>query len=91
MGWEEQVFTVVVLLLSAGISSHIAHGYGTRKSKELFASLVLAIIVGGQLYHLIQAVIYIPATRFYVWNDLLHREDCRYSSKGGKRAGTAKL
>ena len=87
MGWEEQIFTVLVLLLSAGVSSHIAHGYGTRKSRELFASLVLAIIVGGQLYHLIQAVIYIPATRFYVWNDLLHREDCRFSGKGGKRAG----
>ena len=87
MGWEEQIFTVLVLLTSAGITSHIAHGFGTRKAKELFASLVLAIIVGGQLYHLIQAVTYIPATRFYTWNDLLHRQDCIESGKGGKRAG----
>jgi hypothetical protein len=89
MPWAEQIFTGFALIVSAGVSSHIAYGHGTRKAKELFATLILAIILGGQLYHLIQASTYIPATRFYVWNDALHRTDCIDSGKGGKRKGNA--
>jgi len=87
MGWGEQVFTLLVLLVSAGVAAHITHGYGTKKSRELFASLVLGIIVGGQLYHLVHAATYIPATRYYTWNPLLHRDDCIDSGKSGKRVG----
>jgi hypothetical protein len=89
MAWDEQIFTLVVLLVGAGVTSHIAHGFGTRKAKELFASLLLLIIVGGQMYHTIQAVTYIPATRFFTWDSGLHRNDCIDSYKGGKRYGNS--
>lgn len=87
MGFGDQAFTMIVLLLSAGLSSHIAFGYGTKKAREMFLGLVLLLMVGVQLFHLINAAVYVPATRFYTWNSKLHRTDCIESSKGGKRPG----
>ena len=87
MGWGENIFSALCLLVSAGVTSHLAFGFGTRRAKELFAALVLALIVGAQYFHLVYAATYIPATRFYTWNPLLHRTDCIESGKGGKRRG----
>lgn len=68
LGFGDQYFVVIVLLLSAGITAHICHGYGTIKAKELFVALILVLLVGTQLYHLIYASVYVPATKFYVYN-----------------------
>lgn len=87
MGFADQAFTCIVLLLAAGVASHIAFGFGTKKAREMFVALILLLIVGTQLFHLINAATYIPATRFYVWNSKLHRSDCIDSGKGGKRKG----
>jgi len=84
-----EIFTVIVLILSAAVSSFIAHGYGTRRAKEMFALLVLLLMVGCQLFHLINASLYIPATRFFIWKPRLHRSDCILSAKGGKREGNS--
>ena len=83
----EQGFNVLVLLVSAGFSAHLVYGFGTRKSKEMFIGLILLLLVGCQMYFLIQAAKFVPATRFYTYNQYLHRQDCIYSGKGGKRAG----
>ena len=87
MGFADQAFSCIVLVLAAGLASHIAFGFGTKRAREMFVALILLLIVGTQLFHLINAATYIPATRFYTWNSRLHREDCIRSSKGGKRPG----
>jgi len=81
----DQAFTTIVLVLAAGIGSSIAFGYGTRKGRECFLALILSLLVGVQLYHLIFAAMYIPASRFQIMNPALHRSDCLASTKGGKR------
>jgi hypothetical protein len=63
-----QLFTAIVLLLSAGISAHMCYGFGSRKGREAFIGLILLLMVGTQFYHLIDAALYVPATRFYVYN-----------------------
>mmetsp|Transcript_6659 Transcript_6659/g.14572 ORF Transcript_6659/g.14572 Transcript_6659/m.14572 type:complete len:234 (-) Transcript_6659:2316-3017(-) len=85
IGFGTQIFTAIVLLLSAGISAHMCYGFGTRKGREAFIGLILLLMVGTQVYHLIDASLYVPATRFYVYNSELHRTDCLESGKGGKR------
>jgi hypothetical protein len=89
MSWGEQIFTLLVLVISAGICTHIVHGFGTKKARDMFVMLILLIIVCGQLFHLVHAATYIPATRFFIWNPLLHRDDCIGSGKGGKRIGNS--
>jgi hypothetical protein len=68
LGFGDQTFTTIVLLLSAAITSHYVHGWGTRKGRDLFIVLVLLLILAVQYTHLIRAATYIPANRFYVWN-----------------------
>jgi hypothetical protein len=68
LGFGDQAFTTIVLVLTAGISAHICYGYGTKKAKELFIGLILLLMVSVQLYHLVMAAVYMPATRFYVYN-----------------------
>jgi len=82
IGFGTQIFTAIVLLLSAGISAHMCYGFGTRKGREAFIGLILLLMVGTQVYHLIDASLYVPATRFYVYNSELHRTDCLESGKG---------
>ena len=89
MGLAEELFTLLVMVVSAGVTTHIAHGFSTKKARELFVALVLFIIVGVQMFHLVYAVTYIPATRFYTWKADLHRTDCIASHKGGKRSGNS--
>jgi hypothetical protein len=42
-------------------------------------------MLGFQMFWLIQAAIYIPATPFQIFNTKFHRTDCLLSGKGGKR------
>ena len=44
-GFTDQVFTCITLVVCAGISAHICHGYGTRKARETFVGLVLLLAV----------------------------------------------
>jgi hypothetical protein len=67
-GFGDQLFAVIVLVVSAGISSHFCFGYGSKKAKEVFIALILVLIVGTQFYHLIQAATYVPASKFYVFD-----------------------
>ncbi len=68
LGLGDRLFSGIVLLLTAGICAHICYGYGTKKAKELFLGLILITMAGIQLYHLVNAAIYMPATRFYTYN-----------------------
>jgi len=78
------IFSAIVLIVSAGITSHIFHGFGSRKWKETFVGLVLLIAVCTQLYFLIQASLAIPSYP-YEYDHSLTRIDCLQSDKGGKR------
>jgi hypothetical protein len=68
LGFGDQLFAGILLLVTAGISAHIVYGYGTKRAKELFVGLVLLTMACVQLYHLVNAAIYMPATRFYTYN-----------------------
>lgn len=81
----DHVFGAIVLVLCAGISSHLCFGYSTKKSRETFILLILLLIIGFQFFHIIRAALYIPATRFFVFNEEFHRSDCLESNKGGKK------
>ena len=70
------------MVLCAGISSHLCFGYSTKKSRETFIGLILLIMLGFQLFHLIRAALYVPATRFSIFNEAFHRSDCLQSNKG---------
>lgn len=91
LSFGNHLFITLVLVLSAGISSSICHGTGTQKGRETFIVLILLLMAGVQMFHLINAVVYVPATRFYTYNTLLHREDCIDSTKGGKRPGKNRI
>lgn len=67
-GLGNQLFSGIILFVSAGVCAHICYGYGTKKAKDMFAGLILLTMACIQLYHLINAAIYMPATRFYTYN-----------------------
>lgn len=67
-GFGDQLFTVIVLVVCAGITSHMCFGFGTRKAKETFVALILVLIVGTQFFHLINAVTYIPVNKNYMFD-----------------------
>mmetsp|Transcript_17652 Transcript_17652/g.24241 ORF Transcript_17652/g.24241 Transcript_17652/m.24241 type:complete len:234 (+) Transcript_17652:21-722(+) len=75
------------LLLCAAISVHICFGAGTKNAREALIGSFVALIFAVQLYHLIQAAVYVPATKFFIFKSHLHRNDCINSGKGGKRPG----
>jgi hypothetical protein len=68
LSFGNHLFITLVLVLSAGISSSICHGTGTQKGRETFIVLILLLMAGVQMFHLINAVVYVPATRFYTYN-----------------------
>lgn len=72
-------------MLCAGISSHLCFGYSTKKSRETFIGLILLLIIGFQFFHFVRAALYVPASRFFVFNENFHRSDCLESNKGGKK------
>ena len=61
-------FQILVLLVSCGVVGHLSYGFGTKKSNKLIVLLVLLLMIGTQLYFVLQSVCYIPSTRFYVYN-----------------------
>lgn len=58
--------TALILLISAGITTTICHGYGTLKWREKFTSLVLVIMTVVQFYYLLLAANKIPADPFFI-------------------------
>ena len=71
-GFGDQVFTALILILSAGITAQIIHGFGTRKAKETFIGLILLLMIAVQFYNLINAAIYVPASKFYIYNVIIY-------------------
>lgn len=67
-GFGDQLFTVIILVVCAGITSHMCFGFGTKKAKETFIALILVLIVGTQFFHLITAVTYIPISKNYAFD-----------------------
>lgn len=67
-GLGYNIFITLVLLLIAGITAHLCYGYGTYKAKETYIMLILLLMIGTQMYYLINAATYIPASRFYTYN-----------------------
>lgn len=85
VNFGEEVFTALVLLLSAAVASHIMYGYGTKHARECFVGIVLLMMFGYQLYYLILSSQFVPAGPEYTYDKDLLRSDCKLSSKGGKR------
>ena len=67
LGFGDQLFTSIVLILSAAVSAHIAYGIGSRKARELFLFLILLLGVSVQYYYILEAIIYLPASKYYVY------------------------
>ena len=78
----DHVFSAIILVLCAGISSYLCFGYTSKKSRETFIGLILLTMLGFQLFHLLRAALYVPATQFLVFNKAFHRTDCLESVKG---------
>lgn len=64
----ERLFAALVIVLCAGVSVHICVGFGSKKAKDTFIALILLTLVGVQMYHLIFAATFVPASRFYTFN-----------------------
>lgn len=83
--FANQALVILILFLSIGLSAHFSHGYGTKKAREFMIGLLMSLMIIVQLYYLLQASLFIPASRFQVYNSNFIRQDCTDSSKGGKR------
>jgi membrane protein YdbS with pleckstrin-like domain len=46
---SELIFSSIVMLIAAGITAHIFHGFGTKRWRETFVGLVLLLIVCTQV------------------------------------------
>jgi membrane protein YdbS with pleckstrin-like domain len=42
---SEIIFSALVLIVSAGVTAHIFHGYGSNKWKQSFLGIILVIAV----------------------------------------------
>jgi hypothetical protein len=82
---SQTIFSALVLIISAGLTSHFFHGYNSKKWRTSFIGLLLLMLIGTQVYYLIKAVLYIP-TYPYQYDATLLRHDCLESGKGGKRS-----
>ena len=49
LGVGEAAFTTIVLLVSAGVSTHICFGYGSRKWREAYIALICALVITVQV------------------------------------------
>jgi hypothetical protein len=85
------LFTSLVLVLSAMLTSYLMHGTSSRKSRECFVGLILTIMISYQLYMLLMTSQFIPAYPEYTYDSSLLRSQCRNSDKGGKRPGSRAL
>lgn len=64
----DSALRTLVLLVAIILSSHLVFGFGTRKARELFIGLLLFTMISVQYYYLAQAVMHVPASRFYVYD-----------------------
>jgi hypothetical protein len=42
-------FNSIIIIIASGISSHILHGYGTKRWKETFVGILLFVLVAVQV------------------------------------------
>ena len=68
LGFGDQLFTGILLVICAGISAHIMHGYGTRKARDTFVGLVLLLAVSVQMFHLVKASVSSTTSKFYTFD-----------------------
>lgn len=45
----DAVLTAIVLIVAAGIATHICFGYGTRKWRESFVGLICSLLIAAQV------------------------------------------
>jgi hypothetical protein len=74
-------FAVLALLLGLCVYALFSNGYRTTSTKAGFIGSLLFIMIIVQFYHLLQASLYIPATRFFVYDVMLNKM-LAYSIKG---------
>jgi hypothetical protein len=86
VGFGLQSFCAILITLSAAVSAHLMHGYGTRRAKETFVGLMLATMFLYQLFYLVKAAQFMPLFP-EPWDESLVRKDCVGSGKSGKRPG----
>lgn len=67
---SDVLFCTIILLVCTGISVHICVGNGTRIGKQYLLGTFSAIICAVQLYHLINAALYVPATKHFIYKVL---------------------
>mmetsp|Transcript_8655 Transcript_8655/g.14681 ORF Transcript_8655/g.14681 Transcript_8655/m.14681 type:complete len:215 (-) Transcript_8655:145-789(-) len=85
LDFSQSVFSAVVLIVSAGVTAHMFHGYSNKKWRSTFIGLVLLLLMATQVYYLLQAALHVP-TYPYRYDSSLLRLDCLDSGKGGKRS-----
>lgn len=84
-------FSIIVLIVSAGLAGSIINSSGTNRSKAAIINILLLLIIGVQYYYLIGAITVFPSNRFFMYDSNQERHDCVTSDKGGKRPGSSKL
>ena len=85
LDFSQTIFSALVLIISAGVTAHVFHGYNNKKWRTSFIGLLLLMLVGTQMYYLCRAVLHVP-TYPYQYDSTLLRFDCLDSGKGGKRS-----
>lgn len=85
LDFSQTIFSGLVLIISAGLTAHIFHGYNSKKWRTTFIGLLLVLLIGTQGFFLLRAMLHIP-TYPYQYDSTLLRHDCLDSGKGGKRS-----
>jgi hypothetical protein len=85
LDFSQTLLSALILIISAGVTAHIFHGYNNKKWRTSFIGLLLLMLICTQVYYLMRAVLYIP-TYPYQYDSSLLRSDCLDSGKGGKRS-----
>jgi hypothetical protein len=65
--FSEIILYSLVLIFCTTISIHICVGNGTKSAKETMMWALILLLVAVQLYHLIDAALYVPATKFFIY------------------------
>jgi hypothetical protein len=65
--FNEIIACSLFLILCTAVSVHICVGYGTKSAKETMIWSLIILLAAVQLYHLIDAALYVPATKFYIY------------------------
>ena len=46
---SELIFSALILIVAAGVTAHIFHGYGTKTWRESFVGLIILMVVCTQV------------------------------------------